>query len=58
MLPEQDTIPWQAFIPEQVMVLLEPTAVTPLRHEPVPLQVTLQIEPPHWMLPAQALFPH
>jgi hypothetical protein len=34
-------------MPEQVTVLIVPTAVTPLRQEFVPLHMTLHVLPPH-----------
>jgi len=37
------------------MVLFEPDAVIPLRHELTPPQVRLQVEPPNWIPPVHEL---
>jgi hypothetical protein len=39
-------------------VFVAPRAVTPFRQELVPEQVRLQVVPPHWMPPVQAVLPH
>jgi hypothetical protein len=47
LLPPQVMGPWQAPMPVQLMVFVAPVAETPAAHELVPLQVTLQVVPPH-----------
>jgi hypothetical protein len=40
-----------------LIVFIAPIAVMPFEQEFIPLQVTLQVLPPHWMPPVQALLP-
>jgi len=47
LFPPQVMGPWQAPIPVQLTVFMAPVADTPPAHELVPLQVTLQVDPPH-----------
>jgi hypothetical protein len=56
-LPEHVVIPGHDPDPEHEIMFIPPTAVMLLRHEFIPLQVKLQVEPPHWMPPVHALLP-
>jgi hypothetical protein len=47
LFPPQVIGPWQAPTPVQVMVFIEPEPTTPPAQELVPLQLTLQVVPPH-----------
>lgn len=55
LLPPQVMAPLHDPMPEQVIVFIAPLPETPAAQEPLPLQVTVQVEPPHWICLAQAL---
>jgi hypothetical protein len=47
LLPPQVIGPLHEPIPEQVIVFIAPVAATPPAQELAPLQVTVQVDPPH-----------
>jgi len=47
LLPPQVIGPWHEPMPVQLMVFVAPVPATPPAQELVPLQVTLQVVPPH-----------
>jgi hypothetical protein len=46
-VPEQTTWPRHESVPEQTIVFMTPSAVTPPLHELLPAHVTLHGLPPH-----------
>jgi len=54
-VPEQPTPPEHELLPEHVIVFMVPAPVTLPLHDPLPMQVTLQGLPPHWIELVHAL---